>query len=81
MNNSLTLIQQDLIKLVKEDSLDKEFIFRFLTIYGTPKTAIARLKNGDYNLSKNKDNEVIWKRKVHFVKTQNEDPHLVIDRL
>jgi hypothetical protein len=81
MNNSLTLIQQDLIKLVKEDPLDKEFIFRFLTIYGTPKTAIARLKNGDYNLSKNKDNEVIWKRKVHFIKTQNEDPHLVIDRL
>jgi hypothetical protein len=81
MNQSLTLIQQDLIKLIKEGSFDKEFIFKFLTIYGTPKTAIARLKNGDYNLSKNKDNEIIWKRKVHFIITENEDPHLVIDRL
>jgi hypothetical protein len=39
MNQSLTFIQQDLTKLVKEDSLDKEFIFKFLTIYGTPKTS------------------------------------------
>jgi hypothetical protein len=81
MNQSLTLIQQDLIKLIKENSFEKEFIFKFLTIYGTPKTAIARLKNGDYNLSKNIDNEVIWKRKVHFIRTENEDPHLVIDSL
>ena len=81
MNKSLTFIQQDLIKLLKEDSLDKEFIFKFLIIYGTPKTTIARLKSGDYNLSKNKDNEIIWKRKIHFIKTENEDPHIVIDRL
>jgi len=82
MNQSLTLIQQDLTKLVKEDSLDKEFIFKFLTIYGIPKTAIARLKSGDYNLSKNKkDNEIIWKRKIHFIRTEDEDPHIVIDRL
>ena len=33
MNQSLTLIQQDLIKLIKEGSFDKEFIFKFLTIY------------------------------------------------
>ena len=81
MNKPLTFIQQDLIKLLKEDSLDKEFIFKFLIIYGTPKTTIARLKSGDYNLSKNKDNEIIWKRKVHFIRTENEDPHLVIDSL
>jgi hypothetical protein len=81
MNKSLTFIQQDLIKLLKEDSLDKEFIFKFLIIYGTPIATIARLKSGDYNLSKNKDNEIIWKRKIHFIKTENEDPHIVIDRL
>ena len=36
MKQSLTHIQQDLIKLIKEGPFDKEFIFKFLTIYETP---------------------------------------------
>ena len=66
------------------------FIFNLLLAYNLPKASIARLKNGNLNLSKQANigqaNEIIWKKKLHFQAITNEgyadqDPHLVISQL
>lgn len=45
---------------------DKEnFIYDFLSAFGLSKTTIARLKKGDYNLSKN-EGELFYKNKIFF---------------
>ena len=66
----------DLIKNIDKDT----FIFDLITAYGQPKATITRLQKGDYNLAE-KDNEVIWKNKLHFHHVINQDPHVVIDEL
>lgn len=43
----------------------EEFIYDFLIAYGISKTSITRLKKGDFNLSKNK-NEILYKKKIFF---------------
>tara|TARA_B110000971_G_scaffold113972_1_gene116931 strand:- start:3405 stop:6074 length:2670 start_codon:yes stop_codon:yes gene_type:complete len=65
-----------------EQSLDKKnFIYDFLEAYEQPKSTIKRLKDGDYNLSKN-SNELIWKKKIYFYTTKdNEDIHDIIDSI
>jgi hypothetical protein len=40
-----------------------EFIYDFLTAFGTPKATISRLKSGDVNLAK--------KSRLHFTQGQN----------
>ena len=66
------------------------FIFNLLLAYNLPKASIARLKNGNLNLSKQANigqaNEIIWKKKLHFQAITNEgyadqDLHLVISQL
>ncbi|MCT3941374.1 class I SAM-dependent DNA methyltransferase [Elizabethkingia anophelis] len=48
------------------NAFDKEsFIYEFLLAYGVSKTAITRLKKGDYNLSKN-EGELLFKNKVFY---------------
>lgn len=42
-----------------------EFIYDLLEAYNLPKASITRLKKGNLNLSKNQD-EIIWKKKLHF---------------
>ncbi len=42
-----------------------EFIYELLEAYNLPKASITRLRKGNLNLSKNQD-EIIWKKKLHF---------------
>ncbi len=53
------------IKQLFENFSEEEFIYDLLLAYGTTKTAVTRLKKGDFNLSKN-DNEVLYKKKLFF---------------
>lgn len=43
----------------------EEFIYDLLLAYGISKTSVTRLKKGDFNLSKNK-NEILYKKKIFF---------------
>ncbi len=52
---------QNLVKAFNEDT----FIYDFLLAYGISKTSIARLKKGDFNLSK-VEGEVLYKNKIFF---------------
>lgn len=76
----LERIEENLKKI--ESNLDKDnFIYQFLEAYEQPKSSIKRLKDGDYNLSK-EQNEVIWKKKIHYYQVQDdEDVHVCIDKL
>ena len=57
-------IEQNIQAIFKSFSKE-EFIYDFLMAYGISKTSITRLKKGDFNLSKNK-NEVLYKKKIFF---------------
>ena len=57
-----------------------EFIFQLLRAYEQPKASITRLKNGEYNQSKN-EGEVLWKKKLCFRHESEVDLHECIDRL
>ncbi|WP_341872913.1 type IIL restriction-modification enzyme MmeI [Flavobacterium fluviatile] len=46
-------------------SIKKIFIYDFLSSFGLSKTTIARLKKGDYNLSKT-EGELFYKGKIFF---------------
>lgn len=49
----------------------EEFVFDLLVAYGITKTAVTRLKKGDYNLSK-VAGEILFKKKIFF-KTEHTD--------
>ena len=73
-------IENNLKKLQLKDN-EESFIFDFLLAYQQPKSTIVRLKKGDYNLSKNK-NQLVWKKKIFFHKIINsEDTHDIIDNI
>ena len=72
-------IEDNLKKLIINFEKDT-FIYDLLTAYEQPKTSVNRLKKGDYNLSKNK-NEVFWKKKLFFHNVIDRDPHDKIDEL
>lgn len=72
-------IEDSLIKMASSIMSDS-FIYDLLLAYDFPKSTIARIKNGDLNLSKN-PNEVLLKKKVLFRKIVSEDPHDLIDSL
>ncbi|MDP3211904.1 DNA methyltransferase [Methylotenera sp.] len=65
---------QNLLKNYSEDT----FIFNLLEVYGKPKSSIARLQNGNYNLL-NKQDEILWKKVVYFTSTKSENLHSQID--
>jgi hypothetical protein len=67
---NITQIEENIQKLIKSLNKD-EFIFDFLLAYDQPKASITRLRNGDRNLSKNKD-EVLWKKKIFFKATEED---------
>ena len=77
---SLAEIEKKLNEVIK--NLDEvNFIFDFLDAYNQPKATINRLKKGDYNKS-NIKNELIWSKKIHFKKINNdEDVHFIIDEI
>ena len=64
----MSIIENIEIKLKKIlDNLDKEnFIYDFLEAYNQPKSTIKRIKDGDYNLSKEKG-KIIWKKKMNLL--------------
>lgn len=61
---TLSEIIANLTKLTAAIQPD-EFIYDFLTAFGTPKATISRLKSGDLNLAK-KDGCTLLKAKVYF---------------
>jgi hypothetical protein len=58
----------------------EEFIYDLLLAYGISKTSITRLKKGDFNLSKKKD-EILYKKKVFFKVVDSNDLLNTIDTL
>lgn len=72
---------QDLIDLIKSKKYNKDnFIFDLLASYGLRKQSINRLKSGERNLSKNKE-EIIWTRKVYFKNIIGKDVHGEAEKL
>lgn len=74
---NITKIEENVSNLLSKFSKDT-FIFDLLLAYGQPKSAITRLKQGTYNLSK-EDNEVLWKKKIFFKAIKKGDLHDIID--
>ncbi len=71
-------LEENIAALVK--NLDREtFIFDLLLAYGQPKSTIARLKKGDYNLAKN-EGEILRKKLFYFKCEMDNDLHLAIDQ-
>lgn len=66
INNLTKIIESDL-KSIKEN-----FIYEFLSCYGIPKASITKLKNGNINISKNKE-EILWKKKLFFKQCSDRD--------
>ena len=75
-----TLKTEEAIYNLTSNLDSKSFLFDLLEIYDFPKATVTRLKNGDSNLSKEKE-EYLLKNKFLFKVALNTDPHLVIDAL
>ena len=76
---NLEKLEQTVRDIVADLDRD-EFIYQLLRAYDLPKASITRLKNGQYNQSKN-DGEVLWKKKLCFRHEAEDDLHECIDRL
>jgi hypothetical protein len=59
---------------------EENFIYGLLAAYGLPNAAVTRLRNGEYNLSKNK-NQILWKKRVCYQIQKTGDLHSTIDEL
>ncbi|MDO5654628.1 MAG: class I SAM-dependent DNA methyltransferase [Flavobacteriaceae bacterium] len=57
------------LALISENYNPEEFIFDFLLSFGISKTTIARLKKGDFNMSKN-PGEILYKGKIFYKKSE-----------
>ncbi|MBA4299871.1 MAG: SAM-dependent methyltransferase [Cyclobacterium sp.] len=68
---TITQIEKNLQKLISNFN-QETFIFDLLLAYGTPKASIARLQNGNLNLSKD-PGVVNWKKKVLFREVFEQD--------
>jgi hypothetical protein len=72
-------IEQNIQNII--DNFSKEdFIYDLLLAYGISKTSITRLKKGDFNLSKNKD-EILYKKKIFFKVIDSDNLLNTIDTL
>ena len=72
-------IQQQLTSLSQAINPDS-FIYEFLSCFGLSKTTVARLKKGDYNLSK-VDGELFYKGKIFFKVEESDKLIHTIDEL
>jgi hypothetical protein len=68
------------LKKLTEDINKETFIYDLLLAYDFPKATISRIKSGDLNLSKD-SNELFLKKKLFFKKSEDQDPHDLIDEL
>ena len=59
---------------------EESFIYGLLAAYGLPNAAVTRLRNGEYNLSKDK-NQILWKKRVCYQIQKTGDLHSAIDVL
>lgn len=76
---TITQIEKNLQKLIS--NLNQEtFIYDMLLAYGTPKASIARLQNGNLNLSKELG-VLNWKKKVLFKEIFDQDLHGALSNL
>lgn len=76
---NVTQIENNLQELMASFS-EQTFIYDLLLAYGLPKASITRLKKGNLNLSRVRD-EVSWKKKVFFKKVSDQDLHFAISSL
>lgn len=74
-----TEIQENLT-LLAQNTDNESFIYNLLLAYGMGKTTVSRLKNGDYNLSKQLG-EVHYKGKFFFKEAATEHLMATIDEL
>ena len=74
---NIAQIEENVKNLLKDYSEDT-FIFNLLEVFGKPKSSIARLQNGNYNLL-NKQDQILWKKVVYFTSTKSENLHSRID--
>jgi len=59
---------------------EENFIYGLLTAYALPNAAVTRLRNGEYNLSKDK-NQILWKKRICYQVQKSGDLHSTIDEL
>ncbi len=71
---------EEAVRAIVAEIDQSEFVYQLLRAYDQPKASITRLKNGQYNQSKN-DGEVLWKKKLCFRQEPDGDLHGCIDRL
>ena len=80
-------VEENIQSLIENFSQDN-FIYDLLLAYDLPKSSITRLKEGSYNLSKNKNGhlfgdgeEILWKKKLFYKVLLDKDLHAFIDQL
>lgn len=76
---NIAQIEEDLQQLVKSYSKN-EFIYDFLSIYGFPNSSIARLKNGNMNMSKIAG-EIIIKKKIYYKQDYSFDLNATLEAM
>lgn len=64
-------VAENVKQLIRELPSEAEFIFAFLSAFGTPKASIARLRSGQMNLTE-VDNELLLKKKLYFKACQSD---------
>jgi hypothetical protein len=68
------------IEALLDSFTEESFIYGLLAAYGLPNAAVTRLRNGEYNLSKDK-NQILWKKRVCYQIQKTGDLHSAIDVL
>jgi hypothetical protein len=74
-------VEENVSKLATQSELGLNFVYDLLLAYGKSKTAITRLKKGDYNLATDKSTEIYWKSNLLFKYVEHADLHATIDDL
>jgi hypothetical protein len=80
---NITQIEEKVKALVTAFDPDT-FIYDLLEAYGKPKASISRLRvkgSGSYNLSKEDDDSILWKKQLMFKTIKGNKLHSVIDEL
>lgn len=76
---NIAQIEENLQQLVNTFSKN-EFIYDFLTIYGFPNSSIARLKNGNMNMSK-VSGEINIKKKIYYKQDYSFDLNATLEAM
>lgn len=74
---NITQIESNIQSLIVNFN-EESFIYDFLIAFGTPNATIKKLQIGSLNLSK-KEDEVLWKKKLYFIRIASNSLHSFID--